>query len=505
MKKWIVFVAVTVFLCGALSFGAAASGADGSAPVINPSAEPLTQEETRGMVQETAEAFYQDGELREELESEIRFLHEEIPTDYYPAREWDFCVLTHKGKSMRFFMETIGEPNENGRYPLYITLHGGGGAPAEVNNDQWIDMFYYYRDAVENGIYVACRGIEDVWNLHFLDDSYMLYDRLIEAMAVLYGADPGRVYLLGFSAGGDGVYQVAPRLADRFAAVSMSSGHPNGVSLLNLANCPICLQTGIRDYYSEDAMRSVRTAEFDRTLSGYHDKYGFGYPHSVWIHVPEGHNYVDYEDSESLVLKDPAAFAARAAGEDMPGVLLDVLEACGLGRDIVTLSYYIVYDSAEFDKGILKAVTETLGLETVSANTNAVRYVSRFTRDPAPAKIVWDLSTRAPSRENSSFYWLEAGPSVSRGIITAEFDTAANTLTVEPDADVDGDFSILFHPSLVDVSRPVTIRTGGTTLTVRINPSAEFLKASMYEKGDPELACIGKIEYSAIISAGRAE
>ena len=34
--------------------------------------------------------------------------------------------------------------------------------------------------------------------------------------------------------------QLAPRLADRFAAVNMSSGHPNGVSLLNLANCPIC-------------------------------------------------------------------------------------------------------------------------------------------------------------------------------------------------------------------------------------------------------------------------
>ncbi len=43
--------------------------------------------------------------------------------------------------------------------------------------------------------------------------SYPLYERLIEAMIVLYNADPDRVYLLGFSAGGDGVYQVAPRLA----------------------------------------------------------------------------------------------------------------------------------------------------------------------------------------------------------------------------------------------------------------------------------------------------
>ena len=503
MKKIFVLIAITAFLCHVLLTGAAASGQDDSALTVNPSAEPLAQEEMHRMVEETAEAFYQNAELAEELESEIQFLHQEIPVENYPAEEWDFCVLTHEGKSMRFFMETIGEPDENGQYPLYIALHGGGSGPAEMNNLQWIDMLYYYRGAVENGIYIACRGITDTWDLHFREDSYVLYDRLIEAMTVLCGADPDRVYLLGFSAGGDGVYQIAPRLADRFAAANMSSGHPNGVSLLNLANCPICLQAGIRDYYSEDAMRSVRAAEFEKTLSDYHEKYGFGYQHSVRIHVPNGHNFVDFEDGESTVLKDPTAFAVRAAAEDMPGVFLDVMEDCGLQRDISWLSYYSGWDNEAFDRGIMNAVTETLGLETVKANTNAVRYVSQFTRDPAPAKIVWDLSTRAQTRESDSFYWLEAGQSVNRGIITAEYDAARNTITVEPDADVNGDFSILFHPALVDVSRPVTIRTGEITLTVWINPSAEFLKDSMLEKGDPKLACIGKIDYSTVVSAGR--
>lgn len=157
-------------------------------------------------------------------------------------------------------------------------------------------MQAYYRGAVENGIYVACRGITDTWDLHFQNESYPLYERLIEEMIVNYGADPNRVYLLGFSAGGDGVYQISPRLADRFAAVSMSSGHPNGVSLLNLANCPIILQAGIRDYYSEEAKRSVQAAAFDGTLNGFGEKYGFGYEHEVFIHVPEGHNYVDNQD-----------------------------------------------------------------------------------------------------------------------------------------------------------------------------------------------------------------
>ena len=472
--------------------------------VVNPSCEALTRTELRVLVEKTAEAFRLNQDLREELESEIRLLYEEVPTENDATGKREFYTLTHAGKTMRFFMEILGEPDADGLYPLYITLHGGGGGSAEMNNGEWIGMFDYYRESVENGIYIACRGITDTWDLHFQEDSYVLYDRLIESMTVLYGADPDRVYLLGFSAGGDGVYQIAPRLADRFAAVSMSSGHPNGVSLANLANCPICLQAGIRDYYSGDAMRSVRAAEFEKTLSGYHERYGFGYEHRVWIHVPEGHYYNDYSDSESPVLKDPAAFAEGADAPDAADVFLNVFESFWGERNIGWLSYYYAEDEFDpFNREITEAVTETLGLETVRVNTNAVRYVSQFTRDAAPDRLVWDLSTRAGKRESDSFYWLEAGPEVTRGIITAEFDTASNTVTVEPDADVNGDFAILFHPSLVDVSRPVTIKTGGITVAVRVNPSPEFLVTSMLQKGDPGLACIGKIMYSTVVSSAR--
>ena len=76
---------------------------------------------------------------------------------------------------------------------------------------------------------------------------------------------PNRVYLLGFSAGGDGVYAIAPRMADRFAAVNQSSGHPNGVTLLNNANLPTCIQSGIRDTMFSPK-RSVASAGFDQQL-----------------------------------------------------------------------------------------------------------------------------------------------------------------------------------------------------------------------------------------------
>ena len=138
--------------------------------------------------------------------------------------------------------------------------------------------------------------------------------------------DPNRVYLMGYSAGGDGAYAIAPRMPDRFAGVNMSSGHPNSVSLLNTSSLPFLIQVGIRDYYSEDAMRSVRGAEFEDTLNGYHEQYGFGYPHRVLVHVPNGHFINDFTDAPgaSTVLTDPAAFARRAVSENWLDRLMEI-------------------------------------------------------------------------------------------------------------------------------------------------------------------------------------
>lgn len=469
--------------------------------VVNPEAEPLSRADTLSMAEEAADAFYHNETLLYELQSEVTVAEEEIPVMFGDGSiKYPVLTLTHGGKTMRCLERFLGEKSEGGGpWPLYLTLHGGGDAETEFNNTQWVYMADYYSDTGITGLYVACRGISDTWDLHFQDDTYALLDRLIEVMVLLYNADPNRVYLLGFSAGGDGVYQISPRLADRFAAVNMSSGHPNGVSLLNLANCPICLQVGVRDFYSDTAMRSVRAAEFDKTLSDYHEKYGFGYLHRVFIHVPAGHNYVDYQDCESSVLKDPEAFTVCAQQPDFLDRFLNILEKYRTDSDVSTLSYIEVGENPAFDQDCTDLVTEDLGLETETANTNATAYVSQFTRNSAPANLVWDLSTRAPKREKNSFYWLEADAEVNRGVITASYDAETNTITIEPDADVNGDFAILFHPALVDVSRPVTVRTGDITRTVQVNPSREFLEASMLETGDPEMACVGKILYSEIL------
>jgi len=460
--------------------------------------ETLTAEETSATVEAMLATVMENEEITALFEGEITAETGTIPCEWYADEVLTVYTLTHGELKLRFLKEIIGEADENGQYPLYITLHGGGGATEEFNNDQWIDMFYYYKGSIDSGIYLSVRGVSDTWDLHFQEETYPLLDALITNMTVTEHANPNRVYLLGFSAGGDGVYQLAPRLADRFAAVNMSSGHPNGVSLMNMANCPICLQTGIRDYYSEDAKRSVRCAEFAKTLAVYREELGFGYEHQVWIHVPEGHNYVDYADTRSTVLADPAAFAERAEAEDMVGAMLQVARE-QLGTDNISdLSYWPSGEDEAFDEAITGLVGSVFGLELAEANANAIRWVSQYERNPVPEELIWDLGTRAAARELTSWYWLQAEPSVNAGIIYASFDSGSNTYTIVPNEEVNGDFAILFLEGMVDTGRPVTIITPEGEYSLQVNPSEEFILESFAERMDPDMVCVGKIMYSEL-------
>ncbi len=480
-----------------LLLSAAYAGAE--APVVvNPESAPATAAETAALADAIVKNAMENPEITSRFADEVTVATGEIPSESYAGIQLTIHTLSHGGKELRFLKETLGQADESGRYPLYITLHGGGGAPEEFNNDQWLEMFYYYRDSVDSGIYVSVRGVSDTWDLHFREETYPLLDALITYMTVTEHADRNRVYLLGFSAGGDGVYQLAPRLADRFAAVNMSSGHPNGVSLVNVANCPICLQAGIRDYYSESAKRSVRCAEFEKTLDDYRNKYGFGYEHQIWIHVPEGHNYYDFTDTRSIVLADPEAFAEREEAEDMLAAMLQVTQEQLGTDDISGLSYWPIGNDEAFDEAVTGLVSGAFGLELAEVNTNAVRWVSQYVRNPAPPEVVWDLGTRAASREITSWYWLEADPSVNAGIIRASFDSASNTYTVIPDETVNGDFAILFLAGMVDTGRPVTVNTPEGKYTLQVNPSEKMILESFLERMDPDMVCIGKIRYSEL-------
>ena len=194
--------------------------------------------------------------------------------------------------TLRYDTRVFGD-REEGR-SLWISLHGGGGAPTRVNDRQWKNQVGLYEPA--EGIYVAPRAPTDSWNMWHRGHVDDLFDRLIENHVLLDGVDPDRVYLLGYSAGGDGVYQLAPRMADRFAAAAMMAGHPNEASPLGLRNLPFALYMGGAD---DAYKRSQVAATWGRRLAELREQDGDGYLHRVRIYEGVGH-WMNKRDAEAL-------------------------------------------------------------------------------------------------------------------------------------------------------------------------------------------------------------
>jgi pimeloyl-ACP methyl ester carboxylesterase len=199
--------------------------------------------------------------------------------------------------------KTFGDAPD-GRHSLWITMHGGGQATAEENDRNW--KGYYGRYEFPPGsINVAPRAPADTWDMwhvKWVDD---LFDRLIADMVLQRGVDPDRVYLIGYSAGGDGVYQLAPRMADRFAAVAMCAGHPNQVTPEGLRNLPFFLYMGGEDsaYHRNTVVR-----EFSAKLDVLQAADPAGYFHRLTVYAGLQHNMQNRE-AEMIPRMSPIARA----------------------------------------------------------------------------------------------------------------------------------------------------------------------------------------------------
>lgn len=386
---------------------------------------------------------------------------------YELKSEYDNRALKFKDKIMRFSLEKRGIAPKGG-YPLYIALHGGGQTSSGMNDSQWQAMKVYYRNSVQDGIYVAPRGITNNWKLHFEDESYPLYEKLIESAILFDGVNPNRVYLLGFSAGGDGVYQVVPRMAERFAAANMSAGHHNWITFDNLYNTPFLMQVG---EYDTAFNRNRVAAENNVTMNNLNAKYGEGFIHDVFIHYSGSHNsWRDNDDTRrtQTIIADPVAWL-----------------------------------SGNRDKK--------------SVNTNAIDWLNNYTRNPYPEKIVWDLSIGANSRvyqtgasmlgnddynekklaqPSNLFYWLDVSVTDSypqNGKLVVEVLKSSNTIKVLETKNIDK-FRILLNPNFLDLSIPVKVEVDNKLVgTVNVKEELGIMVRTLLERSDKNEIYDGQI------------
>ena len=186
-------------------------------------------------------------------------------------------------RTMPFWYKVFGEKPKEGR-SLFISMHGGGSGPAFMNNHQYENQKRLYEP--EEGVYFVPRAPTNTWNLWHEPHIDDFFQRVIENMVLLEDVNPNRVFIMGYSAGGDGVFQLAPRLADRLAAAAMMAGHPNETTPDGLRNLPFTIHMGELDSAFD---RNKKAGEWKTMLADLHKKDPDGYVHEVTIHKGLGH------------------------------------------------------------------------------------------------------------------------------------------------------------------------------------------------------------------------
>jgi poly(3-hydroxybutyrate) depolymerase len=213
------------------------------------------------------------------------------------ATETRAATISADGHSLRYYMARTGSEPAGGR-SLFISMHGGGNAAPATNDSQWenqIALVSGYQPV--DALWIAPRAPIDDWNMWFVPEIDPLFERLITDMIVFEGVNPNKVYINGYSAGGDGVYQLGPRMADHWAGAAMSAGHPNDASPLNLRNVAFAIHVGGDDTAYDRNLKAQEWGEMLEALAE-QDAEG-GYPNQWQVHPGKPH-WMDLEDAVAI-------------------------------------------------------------------------------------------------------------------------------------------------------------------------------------------------------------
>jgi len=207
-------------------------------------------------------------------------------------------LIKINNREIKFDIKFFGKKSEQG-WSLFFSLHGGGGEPKSENDRLWIRHKTLYE--LENGILFTPRSPTNTWNMWHQSHVDTFFNRIIQNMIAFHDVDPNKIYLMGRSAGGDGVYQLAPRMADRFAAAAMSAGHPNEASPLGLRNLPFTIHVGEHDNLYNRNKVAIDWGDQLKVLQKNDPK---GYVHFVKIYKGKPHWMNNLETSALIWMSD---------------------------------------------------------------------------------------------------------------------------------------------------------------------------------------------------------
>lgn len=208
-------------------------------------------------------------------------------------KELDRGIMNFNEFSMPFYYRYFGNKPKDG-YSMFISLHGGGGCPAKINDQQYNNQKRLYTP--NNSLYFVPRAPSNTWDLWHRPYMDYYLNHIIQMGVMYMGVNPNKIYVMGYSAGGDGVFQMGPRMADRWAAAAMMAGHPGDASAINLKNIGFTIHMGENDAaYKRNELAAKWKEKLDKLEK---DNKSF-YKHDVQIHRYLGH-WVERRDTVAV-------------------------------------------------------------------------------------------------------------------------------------------------------------------------------------------------------------
>lgn len=202
---------------------------------------------------------------------------------------FDANLVRFEQHTSPYAVKAVGTRPAKG-WPLFIAMHGGGGAPKQVNDSQWRQMQTYYHEHPELGgyLYLALRAPNDTWNGFYDNYVYPLIDHLVLQFRLLGDIDPDKVFLLGYSHGGYGAYAIGPKMPDRFAAIhaSAAAATDGETTAKTLRTTQFTAMVGERDTMYGRYERNLKFKEQHEQLRGGRTDI---YPGGVTIMEGKGH------------------------------------------------------------------------------------------------------------------------------------------------------------------------------------------------------------------------
>lgn len=436
--------------------------------------------------------------------------------------------LKYNGLTLKYTLGYWGAQPQQG-YPLFIGLHGGGGyklGDLGSNTSNWKEMakYFYYKpvqalfgqDNTKPGAaYIACRGVssfvetgelKDEYNIHSRPECYVLYQQMISNLLqktpnelaanftdykgvlnpqALHFVDSNQIHLLGFSAGGDGAFNLARCLPDLFASAVPSAGYATGPDdsksfFENFANLPTCLQVGEKD-----------DAYFPSDQYGRSDRAKFYYYYHVAFNQLHGASRPDMYWHQIFMVKD----GKHSSWFDDSWQNPDTKYEC-----LTNLDTWI----ANFNDPQARV--------SAPYNLNAVRWASGRKRRAIPQSVVWNLGHRpeppklvanAVWEQKRVFYWLfDRKPSKTQGLkntIRASYTTENNKSSIYLDEPTDY-IGILLRPGMVNFQSDITVICKNPQLSKPVKVTGlDRIKQETFEaRGDSALVFSAMIYFEKV-------